>query len=193
VFGLVQTVFHSRPVEVLGLRNAKSRLTFMKRREFITLLGGMAACKRVRNSRHCLTLVSLAASQRLRGRFRRAKSALTHLCELPTAAKKLSRGASRTATSDALYDFIGIEGLLKSSKVARVVRSVPYIHDLSAARTLQFGSHRSTAFTFNRGLRSENLLVQSPCDRRSVEYNERQREDRTPQRTHGFHPPPHLC
>jgi hypothetical protein len=39
------------------------------------------------------------------------KSALTHLCELPTAAKKLSRGAPRTATSDALYDFIHKIGL----------------------------------------------------------------------------------
>jgi hypothetical protein len=54
------------------------------------------------------------ASQRLRDRFRRNKSALTHLHELPTAAKKLSRGAPRTATSDALYDFIGIVGLIKS-------------------------------------------------------------------------------
>jgi hypothetical protein len=50
--------------------------------------------------------------QRLRDRFRRNKSALTHLCELPTASEKLSRGAPWTATSDALYDFIHIVGLL---------------------------------------------------------------------------------
>src|SRR6266851_5517351 len=122
-------------------------------------------------------------------RFRRNKSALTHLCELPTAAKKLSRGAPQTATSDALYDFIDIVGLFKSRNVAGV-RSVIYPHHLSAVRSLQFGSHRTTAFTFNGGLRSENLNVQRPCDRRPVEDNERQDEDRRSKRTHRFHSPP---
>jgi hypothetical protein len=57
---------------------------------------------------------------------------------------------------------------------------VIYPDHLSAARSLQFGSHRTTALTFNGGLRIENLNVQRPCDRRPVEDNERQDETAGP-------------
>jgi hypothetical protein len=114
-------------------------------------------------------------------------------CDRRAAAKKLSRGVPRTATSDALYDLIGIGGLFHAVNAAGVRGRylVVYPPDFCAVRSLQFASHRSTAFIFNGGMRIDNLNshVYGLCDRRPVEDTERRDEDRSSTRKHRFHFP----
>ena len=62
-----------------------------------------------------------------------------------------SRGAPRTATSDALHDLIDEKRLLHVMDHAGVrVRRLPWVNvDLPTVRSLQFRSHRGAALAFN--------------------------------------------
>jgi hypothetical protein len=112
--------------------------------------------------------------------------------------KNYRAACPRTATSDALYDLIGIGGLFHAVNAAGVRGRylVVYPPDFCAVRSLQFASHRSTAFIFNGGMRIDNLNSHvyglcdrrpGPCDRRPVEDTERRDEDRSSTRKHRFH------